>query len=55
MVESNDIPMLGINTDPARSLGVLCSKFLYKDRINEKKLNKLIDQLEEGDFKWMYR
>ena len=43
MIENNKVPILGINTDPARSLGILCSKFLYKDRINEKRLNKILD------------
>ena len=43
MVLNDNIPVLGINTDPARSLGILCSKFLYKDRSNEKNIEKIFD------------
>ena len=55
MIESNQVPILGINTDPARSLGILCAKFLYKDRTTSRSLNKLMDQLEQGDFSWIER
>ncbi len=41
MIESDQIPILGINTDPSRSLGNLCNKFLYKERTKEKHIDKL--------------
>jgi len=30
MIHNPHVPLLGINTDPGRSLGVLCGKFIYK-------------------------
>ena len=35
-VTNSEIPMLGINTDPARSLGILTGKFLYSQKSIEK-------------------
>ena len=32
MIEDCNTPILGVNSDPGRSLGILCSKFLYKNR-----------------------
>jgi NAD kinase len=43
MVCESEVPMLGINTDPGRSLGILCSKFLYKDRLKEQSMHKMFD------------
>jgi NAD kinase len=55
MMDNSEVPLLGINTDPARSLGILCSKFLYKERSSPKHIAKIFDQLEEGKFSWMIR
>lgn len=45
MIESCDTPLVGINTDPGRSLGILCSKFLYKDRTQPAHIEKIFVQL----------
>ena len=55
MIESSTTPLLGINTDPGRSLGILCAKFLYKNRSKESDINKIFDQLEQKQFEWMFR
>lgn len=55
MMPDNSVPMLGINTDPGRSLGILTSKFLYKERTKPKNIHKIVDQLEEGEFRWAER
>jgi NAD kinase len=47
VVKSPYVPMLGINTDPGRSLGILCGKFLYKQHQNEKYVDKIFNQIEE--------
>jgi hypothetical protein len=46
MIPNSKIPLLGINTDPGRSLGILCSKFLYKERSSEKQIEKIFKQIE---------
>jgi NAD kinase len=46
MIPNSSIPLLGINTDPGRSLGILCSKFLYKERSSDKQIEKIFMQLE---------
>ena len=43
MIENSQQPLLGINTDPGRSLGILCAKFLYKNRSKESDINKIFD------------
>ena len=55
MIESSSVPLLGINTDPGRSLGILCGKFLYKHRSKESHIHKIFDQIEQKQFQWMYR
>ena len=55
MIDCNKVPLLGINTDPGRSLGILCSKFLYKERSSKTYIDRLFQQLEEGSFEWMHR
>jgi hypothetical protein len=47
MMQSPDVPLLGINTDPDRSMGILCGKFLFKKRSSEKHIEKIFKQLEE--------
>lgn len=55
MMDNPDVPLLGINTDPGRSLGILCSKFLYKERSSPNHIAKIFDQIENGKFQWMIR
>ena len=50
MMQSPDVPLLGINTDPDRSMGILCGKFLFKKRSSEKHIEKIFKQLEEQKF-----
>lgn len=46
-VVNGNTPMLGINTDPGRSLGILCGKFLYKQKCTEKHIEKIFKDLEQ--------
>jgi len=55
MIDNNNLPLLGINTDPGRSLGILCSKFLYKERSSPKHIQKIFSQIEQQQFTWMHR
>jgi len=41
MLTDPDIPILGVNTDPGRSLGILCGKFLYKNSNQAKHVEKI--------------
>lgn len=50
MMDNAAVPLLGINTDPGRSLGILCSKFLYKERSSPNHIAKIFDQIERGKF-----
>jgi len=43
MMVDSTIPLLGINTDPSRSLGILCGKFLYKERSSKKHIEKIFN------------
>lgn len=43
MIEDIKTPILGVNTDPGRSLGILCSKFLYKNRTRKVQINRIFD------------
>lgn len=43
MIDDPNVALLGVNTDPGRSLGILCGKFLYKERSSEKHINKTFD------------
>ena len=47
MVTNAETPMLGINTDPGRSLGILCGKFLYAENSSEAHIEKIFKQIEE--------
>jgi NAD+ kinase len=55
MVVDPELPMLGINTDPGRSLGILCGKFIYKQRSQKKHIEKIFTQIEEQKYTWLYR
>lgn len=41
MILNPNTPLLGINSDPGRSIGMLCSKFLYKQRSSKKTIDKI--------------
>lgn len=55
LVTNADTPMLGVNTDPGRSLGILCGKFIYKQRNQQKHIEKIFSQIDEQKFSWLYR
>ena len=50
-----NLPILGINTDPQRSLGVLCGKFLYKKDRGKQRFARIFKQLEQEQFEYVYR
>ena len=50
-----ELPFLGINTDPSRSLGILCGKFIYKNRNQHKIVEKMLTQIEDNKFNWLHR
>jgi NAD kinase len=55
MITRPDVPLLGINTDPSRSMGILCGKFLYKDRSSAKHIEKIFNQIEDEKFTFKLR
>ena len=55
MIDRCDVPLLGVNTDPGRSLGILCSKFLYRDRAASKYIHRIFSQLEDEKFNFVSR
>ena len=36
-------------------MGILCAKFLYKNRSKESNIHKIFDQIENMQFQWMFR
>ena len=54
LIETPDIPILGINTDPSRSIGFLCNNKIYAD-MKEKQIERIFDNLEKENFEYFYR
>jgi hypothetical protein len=54
VIENSSIPILGINTDPSRSTGHLCTQKIYYDK-REKQIERIFDQLEKDNFEYFYR
>lgn len=54
MIENSEVPILGLNTDPSRSIGFLCNNKIYND-VKEKQIEKLFDNLEKENFEYFYR
>ena len=46
----SDKPIIGVNSDPSRSVGYLCLPKQYSNNFDE-----ALKLLEEGNFKWKYR
>ena len=46
--------MLGINTDPTRSIGFLCNNKIYNDT-KEKQIERIFDNLDKQNFEYFYR
>ena len=43
MIENDKIPIMGINTHPSKSMGILCNKFMYRNRTKQAQINKIFD------------
>ena len=43
MILNDKVPLLGINSDPKRSSGVLCGKNMFKNRSSEKHIKRIFD------------
>lgn len=54
MIENTDVPILGLNTDPSRSIGFLCNNKIYND-MKEKQIERIFDNLEKENFEYFYR
>lgn len=54
MIDSPEVPILGINTDPQRSIGFLCSNKVFHDT-REKQISRIFDNLEKDNFEFYYR
>lgn len=54
IIENMDTPILGLNTDPSRSIGFLCNNKIYND-MKEKQIEKIIENLEKENFEYFYR
>ena len=53
-IETPDLPILGINTDPSRSTGHLCNQKILNEK-KEKQIENIFDQLEKENFEYFYR
>lgn len=49
-VTSRDKPVIGVNSDPTKSVGHLCLPSYYSD-----KFDKVLDLLKKGKFQWLYK
>ena len=54
IIDNTDTPMLGINTDPTRSIGFLCNNKIYNDT-KEKQIERIFDNLDKENFEYFYR
>jgi NAD+ kinase len=54
IIENMNTPILGLNTDPSRSIGFLCNNKIYND-MKEKQIEKIIENLEKENFEYFYR
>lgn len=53
-VRSPNLPVVGINTDPKRSLGKLCS-FAVVQEDDTANFQPLLDAMRQGNFNWRFR
>jgi NAD+ kinase len=54
LIEDSNTPILGLNTDPSRSIGFLCNKKIYND-MKEKHIKSIFEHLEQKNFEYFYR
>jgi len=54
VIKNQNVPILGLNTDPSRSIGKLCNKAIENEE-KEKKLENIFTALELGHFEYFYR
>ena len=54
VIENPHLPILGINTDPSRSTGHLCTAKIHNDK-KERQIEHIFDQLEKDNFEYFYR
>jgi len=54
IIEDTNTPILGINTDPSRSIGFLCNNKIYND-MKEKQIEKIFENLDKENFEYFYR
>ena len=53
-IDNSEIPILGLNTDPSRSIGHLCNKkVMYEER--DRIIPNIFENLESGNFEYFYR
>jgi len=54
MIKDNTLPVLGVNTDPTRSVGHLCSrKVSFNDRDSD--IETMFKYIDRENFEFMYR
>ena len=54
MIKDNTLPVLGVNTDPTRSVGHLCSrKVSFDDRDTD--IDTMFKYIDRENFEFMYR
>jgi len=54
IIEDSHTPILGLNTDPSRSIGFLCNKKIYSE-MKEKHIERIFEHLEKENFEYFYR
>lgn len=53
-IDNQHTPLLGLNTDPSRSIGHLCNKkVLYEEK--DKIIPSIFKNLDTGNFEYFYR
>ena len=53
-IDNSNMPILGLNTDPSRSVGFVCNKKVYYDQ-KEKNIQNISENLEKQNFQYFYR
>lgn len=54
MIKNRQMPILGVNTDPQRSVGCLCNRKVYHDS-SDADINKMMRYIERENFEYFMR
>mmetsp|Transcript_41100 Transcript_41100/g.39620 ORF Transcript_41100/g.39620 Transcript_41100/m.39620 type:complete len:87 (+) Transcript_41100:118-378(+) len=54
VIQTREIPILGINTDPGRSIGHLCNASIHNEEKTEQ-IDRIFRKLENKEFEFFFR